>query len=114
MVLDVGRDDVLEVVAFLLELGAYFGGEGCGGEDGEGAGGEADWEEVSWLSVGKRRREDMPIVPRPPMRKMPKRAKGAERVVMFGVMSRMTITAEGLLGTSLDVMASVVVELCDV
>lgn len=114
MVLDVGRDDVLEVVAFLLQFGAYFGGEGCGGEDGEGAGGEADWGEVSWISVGEGRGEDIPIVPRPPMRKRPKRENGAERVVMLGVMSRMTITAEGLLGMSLDVMASVVVELCDV
>ena len=59
--------------------------------------------------------EDIPIVPRPPMRKRPKRAKGAERVVMLGVMSRMTITAEGLLGTSLDVMASgLLAELCNV
>lgn len=48
----------------------------------------------------------LPIVPRPPTRMRPKRAKGTERVVMFGVMSRMTITAEGLLGTSLDVMAT--------
>lgn len=52
---------------------------------------------------------NLPIVPRPPTRKRPKRAKGTERVVMLGVMSRMTITAEGLLGTSLDVMTSVLV-----
>lgn len=64
---------------------------------------------------GRGEGEDIPIVPRPPTRKRPKRAKGTERVVMLGVMSRMTITAEGLLGTSLDVMASeLLAELCNV
>lgn len=48
---------------------------------------------------------DIPIVPRPPMRKSPKRLKGTESVVMLGEMSRMTITSAGLLGMSFDVMA---------
>jgi len=43
VVLDVGRDDVFQVVALLLELGLHFGCQSYGREDGEGTGGEADW-----------------------------------------------------------------------
>jgi hypothetical protein len=45
-----------------------------------------------------------PIVPRPPMRIRPKRRKGTESVVIFGVTLRITITSEGFAGTSLDVI----------
>ena len=47
---------------------------------------------------------DLPIVPRPPTLNRPKRAKGAEQVVMLGVTFRMTITDDGSEGMSLDVM----------
>lgn len=46
----------------------------------------------------------VPIVPRPPILKRPKRLKGAEQVVMFGVTLRMTITSDGLGGISLEVI----------
>jgi len=44
----------------------------------------------------------LPIVPRPPTLKWPKRLKGAEQVTMLGVTLRMTITSDGSDGTSLD------------
>lgn len=44
------------------------------------------------------------MVPLPPTLKRPKRANGAEQMVMFGVSLRMTITLEGSEGMSLDVM----------
>lgn len=43
-------------------------------------------------------------VPRPPMWKWPKREKGTDRVVMFFVISRMTITSDGFDGMSFEVM----------
>ena len=47
-------------------------------------------------------------MPRPPTLRRPKRMKGAEHVIRFGVISRMTITLEGSEGMSLDVMVDVV------
>ncbi len=47
---------------------------------------------------------NLPMVPRPPALKRPKRAKGAEQVTMLGVTLRMTITSDGLEGASLDDM----------
>lgn len=44
------------------------------------------------------------MVPRPPILILPKRANGAEQVVILGVIVRMTITAEGSPGISLEVM----------
>ena len=40
----------------------------------------------------------IPSVARPPTGMKPKRAKGMEKVVMLGVMSRITITSEGFDG----------------
>jgi hypothetical protein len=41
------------------------------------------------------------------MRMRPKRRKGTESVVIFGVTLRITITSEGFAGTSLDVIVRV-------
>jgi len=49
-----------------------------------------------------------PMVPLPPNLKRPKRAKGAEQMVMLGVSLRMTITLEGSGGMSLDVIGALV------
>ena len=46
----------------------------------------------------------IPIVPRPPTLRYPKRLNGAEQVIIFGVMSRITIDVDGFAGMSLDVM----------
>ena len=43
-------------------------------------------------------RENIPRVARPPTLTTPKRANGSENVVMFGVISRITITSEGFGG----------------
>lgn len=43
----------------------------------------------------------VPAVPRPPIFIRPMRANGAEKVVMFSVTLRMTVTLPGLPGTSL-------------
>jgi len=48
------------------------------------------------------------MVPLPPTLKRPKRAKGAEQMVMLGVSLRMTITLEGSGGISLDVIGTLV------
>jgi len=50
----------------------------------------------------------VPIVPRPPTLKRPKREKGAEQVMMLGVTLRMTITSDGLDGMSFDDMLVIV------
>lgn len=50
----------------------------------------------------------VPMVPLPPTLKRPKRAKGAEQMVMLGVSLRMTITLEGSGGMSLDVIGALV------
>lgn len=46
---------------------------------------------------------------------MPKRANGMEKVVMFGVMSRITITSDGLEGVLADMLAvlSLLGEVCN-
>ena len=49
---------------------------------------------------------NIPIVPRPPTWKRPKRENGRDKVVMFGVTSLITITFDGSLGTSLDAIIS--------
>lgn len=46
----------------------------------------------------------VPMVPLPPMGIFPNRRNGTDRVTMFGVMSRMTITSEGLVGMRVDDM----------
>ena len=46
----------------------------------------------------------VPIVPRPPTLKRPKRLKGAEQMVTLGLVLRITITSPGFGGMSLDVM----------
>ena len=46
----------------------------------------------------------IPIVPRPPILKRPKRANGAEHVMMLGVICRITITEDGSEGMSLEVI----------
>ena len=46
----------------------------------------------------------IPIVPRPPTFKYPKRLNGAEHVTIFGDMSRITIDDDGFAGMILDVM----------
>lgn len=48
-------------------------------------------------------------VPRPPMWTWPNRAKGTESVVMFFVISRITITSDGFEGMSFEVMIMVLV-----
>lgn len=45
-------------------------------------------------------RKNLPNVPRPPILILPNLANGTEKVTMFGVMLRMTITSSGLEGTS--------------
>ncbi len=67
--------------------------------------------EVSVAGVGGWRVEGgvgVPIVPRPPTLKRPKREKGAEQVMMLGVTLRMTITSDGLDGMSFDDMLVIV------
>lgn len=49
----------------------------------------------------------LPTVPRPPTLRVPKRANGAESVVIFGVIWRITVTADGLAGINLEVMFSI-------
>lgn len=44
------------------------------------------------------------MVPRPPTLIRPNRLKGAEHVVMFGVTFRITITLDGSVGTSFEVI----------
>lgn len=46
-------------------------------------------------------------MPLPPTFIRPKRAKGAEQIVMLGVSLRITITLEGSEGVSLDVMLEI-------
>lgn len=46
----------------------------------------------------------LPIVPRPPTLKRPNLEKGAETVMMLGVILRMTVDSDGLEGVSLEVM----------
>lgn len=46
-------------------------------------------------------------VPRPPMWILPNLENGTERVVMFFVISRMTITSDGFEGMSFEVMMAV-------
>ena len=48
----------------------------------------------------------VPIVPRPPTLTLPKRANGEEQVVMLGVTLRITMTAEGSAGVSLELMVN--------
>lgn len=55
-------------------------------------------------------RNRIPIVPRPPTLKRPKRANGAEHVTMLGVTWRITITEDGSEGISLEVMLEFDVE----
>jgi hypothetical protein len=59
------------------------------------------------LFLFQKRREprgSIPRVPLPPMLILPKREKGTERVMMSGVMLRMTMTFSGFEGMSLLVM----------
>lgn len=42
------------------------------------------------------------MVPRPPTRTIPNRRKGTESVTTLGVMSRMTMTSDGVWGMSFD------------
>jgi hypothetical protein len=58
------------------------------------------------------RREELPIVARPPIFIRPNRRKGTERVVTFGAMSRITITSSGFEGMSFEVMIAVLDERC--
>ena len=51
------------------------------------------------------------MVPRPPILRRPKRANGAEQVVMLGVTLRITITEDGSEGMSLEVIVSLYDEL---
>ena len=51
---------------------------------------------MAWNSI--------PIVPRPPTLKRPKRANGAEHETMLGVIWRITITEDGSEGISLEVI----------
>jgi hypothetical protein len=44
------------------------------------------------------------MVPRPPILRRPNRRKGAEHVVMFGEICRITITFDGSDGINFDVM----------
>lgn len=44
------------------------------------------------------------MVPRPPIFRRPKRAKGAEQIVMLGVTFRMAMTDDGSEGINLEVM----------
>ena len=47
------------------------------------------------------------MVPLPPTGILPKRRKGTERVTTLGVISRMTITSDGLVGMRVDDMVFV-------
>jgi len=60
------------------------------------------------FNCAREEEDDEPIVPRPPTRSWPKRRNGRDRVTMFGVTLRMTITSEGFAGTSLEVIIAVV------
>lgn len=106
VVFKVHGGEVGDIVAEGFDGGTDFGCKRDGGEDGEGAGLETDWlgryvSYVGWRAV---RVDIIPIVPLPPTLKRPKRSKGAEQVVMFGVTFRMTITSPGFEGISLDVI----------
>ena len=46
------------------------------------------------------------MVPRPPTRRRPNRANGAEQVVILGVTLRITITEDGSEGMSLEAITS--------
>lgn len=61
-------------------------------------------------SIPRMSEVEIPIVPRPPILKRPKRLKGEEQVVILGVTLRMTITSDGLEGMSLDVISQCKVE----
>ena len=50
------------------------------------------------------KRRSIPIVPLPPTLIRPKRAKGAEQIVILGVILRITITLAGSEGMSFDVI----------
>ena len=53
-------------------------------------------------------------MPLPPILKRPKRLKGVEQMVILGVTFRITITSDGFVGMSLDVMLDIWINLRDV
>lgn len=55
-----------------------------------------------------------PMVPRPPTRRTPKRENGVDKVVMLGVMLRMTMTWDGFAGMSFDVMVNIQLSCCGI
>lgn len=54
------------------------------------------------------RASHVPSVARPPIRRIPILQNGRDRVVMFGVILRITITSDGLSGTSFPILLEVI------